>query len=216
MKKPKRPYSSTGDCPQCGNGSIVPVNDADELLIGVKCKCGFKATLRPFPLEGALGYFIGDDGRAWSIQRGLRALPTKLNRGFPRVKLSIDSREYYPYLAPAVLTAFNGPRPAGKDAVHEDGDVQNCAFHNLSWGVVRNRQVDAEKFVAVWQSCDTPRQVCDRLGMEYGSVIGRAVRMREHGVPLKSMSRSGTSGNSLDWESLAEIARKFEEKNGQD
>lgn len=211
----KKPYQQNETCPECGKKSLaIETNEAGE-LIGVSCRqCRHKAELRPFPFEGAAGYFIGDDGRAYSILKGLRAITPKSNRGFLRARISVDGRHYYPYLAPAVLTAFVSPRPPGLEPRHKDSDPANCRAANLEWALLRSAQVDAKRFIAAWQTSTTPREVADRTGLTYLSVIQRAIRMRKHGVPLKDMRQS--SGRKLDWDELAKLAEEYGEQNGSD
>lgn len=204
----RKPYDSDGVCPSCNKPLLQLVPDDAGELAGVKCKCGHVAELKPFPLPGACGYFVGDDGRVYSIKggrhqpSGLRALSVKLNHGVARVRITIDGTPYYPYLAPVVLEAFGEKRPPGFDVEHADGNRINCALSNIAWTLKRARQVTAEMFVRVWQESDSPQEVADKLGMEYKSVVSRACNLRKHNVPLKNMAKHG----GLDWDALAKIA----------
>lgn len=209
----KKPNQSAYLCPVCGDTTLEPVNNERGELAGVKCHCGHAAELRVFPLPGAQGYFIGSDGRAYSLL-GPRGAPGKLhplgaknNRGFLRVQLSVDGLLYYPYLAAAVLTAFDRPRPDGHDVQYDDGNPLNCALTNISWQVVRAPQVSAAQFVRVWQSSDSIQQVADTLGLEKGSVYCRGASMKKHGVPLKQLT--GQRGLKIDWDELATIAESL-------
>ena len=59
--------------------------------------------------------------------------PKKDPRGYLSVTLFKDGRRHYVRLHIAVLLAFVGPRPAGHEGAHNDGNPSNCALENLRW-----------------------------------------------------------------------------------
>lgn len=92
-------------------------------------------------------YEISDQGRLRSVPRlveftdGRRSYtrPSRIvggwvTHGYRRVVLSEPGRRREAFIHSLVLEAFVGPRPAGADACHWDGDKQNNRLENLRWG----------------------------------------------------------------------------------
>ena len=109
---------------------------------------------RPIPgFEGA--YEVSDQGRVRSmtrvvIRRNGRPIPVKgrILRSFKgdrydhqAVGLGADRRNRR-YVHIVVLEAFIGPRPAGTEACHDDGDVFNNRLSNLRWDTPSSNQLD--------------------------------------------------------------------------
>jgi hypothetical protein len=107
------------------------------------------------PIAGYDGYQVSDLGRVRSLDR----VVTKMQRGRP-VQHRLKGKVLRPatvargYLAVAlgrrgtmyvhhvVLLAFVGPRPAGKQAAHGDGDRTNNALSNLRWATPKENTAD--------------------------------------------------------------------------
>ncbi|MBC8726059.1 hypothetical protein F6X37_32345 [Paraburkholderia sp. 31.1] len=99
------------------------------------------------PVVGYEGYYeVSDQGRVRSLSRVvIRANGTRLTmhgrvlalpltqRGYPSVVLSVDGAKYPRVVHQLVLEAFVGPRPAGAEGCHGDGDPTNNAASNLRW-----------------------------------------------------------------------------------
>jgi len=105
-------------------------------------------------IPGFPGYRVGTDGSVWSCrkqqgQRGkCRAGPVyvisdewrklshrKRSDGYPSVELYVgDGKPHYYRVHTLVLTAFIGPRPAGEECCHRNGDRADCRLSNLRWG----------------------------------------------------------------------------------
>ena len=98
-------------------------------------------------------YEVSDDGR-------LRALVARYRRPVGTVVVGATKKgyQYYSLIAPgemgrgakrmrfyahtAVLTAFVGPRPAGKQGAHWDGDGLNNNLSNLRWATAAENTAD--------------------------------------------------------------------------
>jgi len=203
MSAKKKPYESSGRCPECGKPTL---RQGSSRVDCESCKWGVE--LRHFPLPGADGYYVGEDGEAYSVHKGFRRLARKTNRGVVRTRISVEGRHYYPYLAPAVLIAFGRARPPAFGPHYADGDRGNCRLDNLSWRLLRASQSTAELFVRTWQGAQSVGEVADTIGMEITSAYQRAIKMRDAGVPLKKLPL-GRAGR-LDYESLADLARELD------
>src|SRR6267378_807867 len=70
-------------------------------------------------------------------------------------------------------------------------------------------RAEAPRFIEVWQTSSTRREVESRLGMTKAAVRTRACRYRELGVPLKDLPPDGMFGWSWKWDVLAENARRI-------
>lgn len=116
---------------------------------------------RWLPIPGFDGYDVSDCGRVRSVDRlqtydnvtasGKVVTTTRLLRGRilrPGVVKSghclVMLGRGRPKLVHAlVLTAFVGPRPAGYDSCHYDGDPANNRLGNLRWGTRSDNVQDA-------------------------------------------------------------------------
>lgn len=103
------------------------------------------------------GYRVGSDGSAWTcltriVQPGKMGViyvpgPTwrELARN-PRGKyLTVTLRERRRPIHHLVLEAFVGPRPAGMEGCHNDGDPTNNRLDNLRWDTSKANQADKTK-----------------------------------------------------------------------
>ena len=98
------------------------------------------------------GYVVSDDGRVFSDNRGvafrkeLRTEPTR--DGYLRVNLfvpgSSPKRYRWSAVAPIVAGAFIGPRPAGLQVRHLDGDKTNNTAGNLAYGTAKENAKDRD------------------------------------------------------------------------
>ena len=89
-------------------------------------------------------YEVSDLGRVRS-PRGIRkqVLIGKDRSRYPSVTLSRPGRKLMcARTHKLVLEAFVGPRPAGKEGLHGDGDSTNNALLNLSWGTPQENGKD--------------------------------------------------------------------------
>lgn len=89
-------------------------------------------------------YLVGSDGSIWSKKWGkLRKLPTSVTaKGYLRVSLSVDGKTFERKVHHLVLEAFIGPRPAGCECRHLDGDKKNNRPENLCWGTSEENAAD--------------------------------------------------------------------------
>lgn len=75
--------------------------------------------------------------------RILKASPL---RGRPRVTLARPGgRPFYRYTYQLVLEAFVGPRPAGMEPRHLDGNTRNNQRSNLAWGTPVENEADKRR-----------------------------------------------------------------------
>ncbi len=103
-------------------------------------------------IEGWPGYCVGDDGSAWSSKRSqqhgsvagqwhqLKAGPN--HDGYPRIYLCTNGSHIAVFVSWLVLEAFVGPRPAGMECLHYDGNPGNNHVNNLSWGTRSQNEMD--------------------------------------------------------------------------
>ncbi len=103
------------------------------------------------PLPGYEGlYRVSDLGQVYSIakKKFLSQRWTK-QRGqgsnYLRVNVWKDGKKRNVRVHTAVLTAFVGPRPAGHQCRHLDGDPNNNKLSNLKWGTRKENAADMRK-----------------------------------------------------------------------
>jgi hypothetical protein len=104
-------------------------------------------------VAGWPGYCVGDDGSPWSCRiissltglgntwRKLKGIPTK--GGYILVQLFSNSRRKTFHVHRLVLDAFVGPRPAGMECRHLDGNPKNNRLDNLCWGTKTENRADS-------------------------------------------------------------------------
>ena len=163
------------------------------------------------PIPGVLGYIISRAGSVYSDTDPPLTMGNRNHFGRKskrrRVRLSANGRVRDYYVGALVLEAWVGMRPEGAVAQHYDGDTLNCHADNLFWGYPQTR-IDPREFVSVWQSAQSVREVAERLGKEYATVVATARRLREHGVNLRTIEQRNQSDK--DYKSLAQLADELE------
>lgn len=106
------------------------------------------------PVAGHEGlYEVSDRGRVRSIDRtiicrngttsrrpGKMLKPQITPHGYRRI--TFGYRRGQQYVQSLVLTAFVGPRPAGLEACHNDGDPSNNMLSNLRWDTRISNMLD--------------------------------------------------------------------------
>lgn len=101
-------------------------------------------------ITGFPDYAISRDGRVWSVPRrgpgsfnsGIWRKPHE-SRGYLRLKLMKDKKQAMVFVHDLVLAAYVGPRPAGMECRHLDGDRRNNNLENLKWGTRKENHADA-------------------------------------------------------------------------
>lgn len=108
------------------------------------------------PVVGVDGYEVSDQGRVRSLDRTLdlfiygkwtkrtykgRVLRPFKGDAYGHQVVSFGHRNRH-YVHTIVLTAFVGPRPAGAEACHGDGDPHNNRLENLRWDTASSNQRD--------------------------------------------------------------------------
>lgn len=116
------------------------------------------------PVPGHEGmYEVSNDGEVKSLARFVEKIfpggrvvkqwygenilkPAVDERGYLRVSLYNGGKsEKKRQVQGIVLTAFAGPRPAGMDCCHNDGNPGNNKLENLRWDTRKNNMADAKK-----------------------------------------------------------------------
>ena len=102
-------------------------------------------------IAGFPGYYVSDMGRvrSWKKHRG-RAGPRllnfgKLKRGHLTANLYRHGRGLCMTVHRLVLNAFVGPRPAGLQCRHLNGNPADNKLKNLRWGTSRENAADRTK-----------------------------------------------------------------------
>jgi hypothetical protein len=100
------------------------------------------------PVPGFPGYFASDDGRVFSERRwrgnnGPRELAGGVNaHGYRQVILCDNGVRTVREVHAIIAATFHGPRPAGLDTRHLDGDKSNNAASNLRYGTRSENELD--------------------------------------------------------------------------
>lgn len=99
-------------------------------------------------------YRISTAGRVFSIPRPttpgglLKWSPDQ--RGYPRVTLVQDGKQWKRRVHVLVMRAFVGEPPAGMEIRHLDGDPTNPDLSNLAYGTHRENGLDTTRHGANW------------------------------------------------------------------
>ncbi len=106
-------------------------------------------------LPGYLGiYQVSSHGRVRSLPRTIirsngapqfirgRIMKTPLSLGYPVVNLSNNGPQRVVPVHRLIMLAFYGPRPAGTETRHLDGDKLNCVLSNLTYGTQSENSYD--------------------------------------------------------------------------
>jgi hypothetical protein len=122
------------------------------------------------PIAGHDGYEVSDLGRVRSVDRTIlrkrrggpmparykgRILVASPSSGYPAVMLS-GSKPRRAYVHHLVLEAFVGPRPAGHEAAHADGDKLNSTLANLRWATPKENNADKVRHGTVMLGARNP------------------------------------------------------------
>lgn len=84
-----------------------------------------------------------DDGRVVHVDRNLKGRLLRAGTVESGHQLVMLGRGHPKLVHALVLTAFVGPRPAGYDSCHHDGDPANNRLGNLRWGTRSENMQDA-------------------------------------------------------------------------
>lgn len=86
------------------------------------------------PITGFEGrYEVSDLGQIRSLPSGRVLRGSKAGRGYPTVSLSLQGIVTRRYIHHVVAEAFIGPRPAGMDVCHNNGDISDPSAVNLRY-----------------------------------------------------------------------------------
>jgi hypothetical protein len=97
---------------------------------------------------GNPGYEVSDLGRVKSVRSGglLRPQHAKGPSGKTiRLRVTLAGDRVPRSLHDLVLTAFVGPRPAGMQGCHWDGDPTNNTLPNLRWDTAKSNRADSSR-----------------------------------------------------------------------
>ena len=101
---------------------------------------------------GLTGYAVGDDGSVLTCKaNGADYLDhweykeLNLSAGYLSVSMSVDGKAMQKKIHWLVAEAFLGPRPAGLQVLHADGDRSNARLDNLSYGTSLENGLDTRK-----------------------------------------------------------------------
>ncbi len=99
------------------------------------------------PINGFKNYTVTSDGRVWSRHRkGVKGrwLKTATHRsGHLYVSLCVNGKQFYRHIHRLVLEAYVGPRPAGMECRHLNGNPTDNQLDNLCWGTRSENIQDA-------------------------------------------------------------------------
>jgi hypothetical protein len=82
------------------------------------------------PVDGFPGYDVGSDGSVYGPRGKMRG---QLSKGYYRVTLYRNRQPTRKLVASLVMEAFVGPKPAGHDIDHIDGNRLNNDISNLRY-----------------------------------------------------------------------------------
>lgn len=101
-------------------------------------------------VAGYIGYRVGDNGSVWSRRRrrhgGLgdkwKPLRACMTGRYMSVRLYKDGRGVTAKVHLLVMAAFRGPKPAGMQACHNNGDRRDNRLENLRYDTPASNQAD--------------------------------------------------------------------------
>lgn len=128
-------------------------------------------------------------GRIRSHSRsGVKCLAQRPNLwGYLSVKPYINGKQVSTTVHRLVLTAFRGPRPAGKECRHLDGSRTNNCIDNLAWGTRSENQQDQMRHGTA--SCLNQRGEYNP-GFKLNAQVCSAMRnLRHAGLTLRAIGR---------------------------
>jgi hypothetical protein len=101
-------------------------------------------------------------GRAAPLRCKGRVLkPARSSSGYPILNLGRRAQQFVHRL---VLETFVGPRPAGHQAVHGDGDRYNNALTNLRWATRKENEADKRRHGTLLLGARNPAWTGARCG----------------------------------------------------
>lgn len=134
-----------------------------------------------------LDYIVSDRGAVRSIDRikldkngqprclkGRPMRPSPMRGGYPGFTIRLDSHSHLRPAHRLVLEAFRGPRPAGHECRHLDGNVLNNRLDNLKWGTPKENKGDT---VAHGRSMRGEKHRAAKLNAFSVRVIRRLVKL---------------------------------------
>jgi hypothetical protein len=173
------------------------------------------------PVVGYEGlYEVSDQGRVRSLDRVLRDKNGLLKRfkgkilsasikqnkygryavvGLPSINVSGTTNRYIAHL---VLESFGGPRPAGMECCHCDGDSLNNNANNLRWGTPKENSLDKYNHGTVlWGSKNHQARLTETQVLE---IRGKYIRYSK----TKSNSRQLAEEYGVDMQAIGKIVRR--------
>ncbi len=116
------------------------------------------------PVVGFPGYRVGSDGSFWSCLKQVAVKGDRRGRwvtvigdqwrelskfrrasGHVAVSMSVDGKLYNRLLHRLVLEAFVGPRPAGMQGCHNNGNPGDNRISNLRWDTPKGNAADKRR-----------------------------------------------------------------------
>lgn len=88
-------------------------------------------------------YLVSDHGDVFSLISNKVLKPRIHSNGYHQVNLCANGKATNYYIHILVAAAFLGPRPAGMDVCHNDGDKTNNAVSNLRYDTRSNNILDS-------------------------------------------------------------------------
>jgi HNH endonuclease len=99
------------------------------------------STWKPYP-PAPDRYEVCDLGLVFSLVKG-EVLRHRFDKwGYPHVRIQINKKKVNRAVHRMVLETFEGPRPAGMECRHLDGDKINNHIDNLQWGSSYDNYLD--------------------------------------------------------------------------
>jgi hypothetical protein len=106
-----------------------------------------------------------------------------------------------------VLHFFNAriPPDGPGGTIHPRGNGHGCPVRTI-WRNEMKKNVTPEKFVEVWQTSRTIKEVVEKIDVNPTAAYNRALYYRKHGVKLKKFS---ALPKKIDWTVIRKLALRF-------
>lgn len=136
-------------------------------------------------------YEVSDMGEFVNARTDREVRPSMTQQGHAKITLSLDGRLTTRSAALLVARAFvEQPEPHFDTPIHLDGDLMNCAAHNLMWrprwfAILYHKQFRFEQFhtdtatrvdVDSGEQYESLKEVCMKNGLYYQDVIQSCVQ----------------------------------------